>query len=225
MLSPQEIYPPEYRFISRKYYIPDNTLKHVYPTRLFDILISLAVLICFAPFLLLIAVLIKATSKGPVVFAQKRVGRNGIDFVFYKFRTMYVNNNDKNFLTIGLKDSRITPIGNFLRRTKLDELPQLVNVLKNEMSIVGPRPEVRKFVNLYTPAQKLVLQQKPGITDYASIEFVNESELLAKQRDPEAYYIKKIMPRKIMLNSKYAHNKTLRNYFAIIFKTFFCVIG
>ena len=136
---------------------------------------------------------------------------------------MYVNKAEKNFLTIGLYDKRITAIGLFLRQSKLDELPQLFNVLKNEMSIVGPRPEVRKYVDLYTEAQKEILKVKPGITDYASIEFINESEILGNQRHPEAYYIKKIMPRKIKLNRKYADNKTIKSYFTIIFKTFLSI--
>lgn len=126
-------------------------------TRFFDVIISLVCLILLLPFLVLIAVLIKVTSKGPVVFAQQRVGKNNEDFRFYKFRTMYVNNAEKNFLTIGERDKRITPVGVFLRRFKLDELPQLYNVLNNEMSIVGPRPEVRKYVSLYSEAQKEML--------------------------------------------------------------------
>jgi len=192
-------------------------------TRFFDVIISLVCLILLLPFLVLIAVLIKVTSKGPVVFAQQRVGKNNEDFRFYKFRTMYVNNAEKNFLTIGERDKRITPVGVFLRRFKLDELPQLYNVLNNEMSIVGPRPEVRKYVSLYSEAQKEMLNLKPGITDYASIAFVNESALLAKHQDAEAFYIKEIMPLKIELNRKYAEDKSLRNYFTIILKTFFSI--
>ena len=192
-------------------------------TRFFDIVISLLCLVVLLPVLAVIVVLIKITSKGPVVFAQQRVGKNNKDFRFYKFRTMYVNNAEKNFLTIGERDKRITPVGVFLRRFKLDELPQLYNVLNNEMSLVGPRPEVRKYVNLYTDTQKEMLNLKPGITDYASIAFVNESALLAKHKDAEAYYIKEIMPLKIELNRKYAEDKSLKNYFTIIFKTFFSI--
>ncbi|MGI8952785.1 MAG: sugar transferase [Chitinophagaceae bacterium] len=189
--------------------------------RLFDVVISFFALIVLLPFLMIIAVCIKLTSKGPVIFSQKRVGKNNKDFILYKFRTMHVNAQQQSSLTIGTKDKRITKIGFFLRKYKLDELPQFWNVLKGNMSIVGPRPELRKYVELYTEEQKKILFVKPGITDYASIEFKNESEFLARADDPEIYYITKILPLKIKLNNRYISNNTISEYFFIIFKTLF----
>ncbi len=180
-------------------------------------------LISLSPFLLLIAALIKVTSNGTALFTQQRVGKNEVDFTLYKFRTMYSNTCMQCSLTIGKRDIRITPLGYFLRKYKLDELPQLYNVLKNEMSIVGPRPEIRKFVNVYTPVQREVLHIKPGITDYASIWFRKENELLAGQPNAEEYYIAHVIPVKIRLNKIYSHNPTLKNYFTIILKTFVSV--
>ena len=191
--------------------------------RFFDILISISCLILLFPLLLLIALLIKFSSKGPVIFAQQRVGKNNIDFTLYKFRTMYMLTSDRSSLTIGNKDKRITRIGYFLRKYKIDELPQLYNVLKNEMSIVGPRPELRKYVAIYTDEQKNILLAKPGITDNASIFFRNENELLAIQDDPESFYIAEILPVKIQLNKQYASKRTIRKYFVIIFNTLLSV--
>jgi lipopolysaccharide/colanic/teichoic acid biosynthesis glycosyltransferase len=128
-------------------------------------------------------------------------------------------------LTVGGKDKRITRVGYYLRRFKLDELPQLFNVLKGDMSLVGPRPEVRKYVNLYTPAQMFVLNVRPGITDYASLKYRNENELLEKSHDPESYYISVIMPDKIELNKHYIYNKTLKSYFFTIFTTVYTVFN
>jgi lipopolysaccharide/colanic/teichoic acid biosynthesis glycosyltransferase len=191
--------------------------------RFFDILISVSCLILLFPLLLLIALLIKLSSKGPVIFVQRRVGRNNTDFALYKFRTMYMHTPDRSSLTIGNKDKRITGIGYFLRKYKIDELPQLYNVLKNEMSIVGPRPELRKYVDLYTDEQKKILLAKPGITDNASIFFRNENELLAIQDDPESFYVTEILPVKIQLNKKYAFKRTVSKYFVIIFNTLLSV--
>lgn len=160
------------------------------------------------------------TSKGNVFFPQFRVGQYGKDFKVLKFRTMYVNAESKGLLTVGGKDNRITKIGYYLRKYKLDELPQLINVLKGQMSIVGPRPEVRKYVDLYTDEQKKVLDVLPGITDYASIEFRNENDLLALQENPEEFYIKELIPKKNSLNFKYINNQSLAEYFFIIQKTF-----
>ena len=188
-------------------------------TRMFDVIIGLIGLMIFSPLLLLIALTIKISSKGPVIFAQKRVGKNNTDFTLYKFRTMCVHNDESRSLTVGKNDNRITRVGSFLRRYKLDELPQLYNVLKNEMSIVGPRPEVRRYVDFYTSEQCEILFLKPGITDYASILFRNENELLAVQPDFEQYYIERIMPVKIRLNARYKNDRSLKNYFIIIFKT------
>lgn len=194
-------------------------------TRFFDVLISLAFLIVFSPVLLIIALLIKLTSKGPIIFTQKRVGKNNTDFTIYKFRTMQVNAPKGISLTVGARDKRITSIGFFLRKFKLDELPQLVNVLKGDMSIVGPRPEVRRYVDMYKPEDMFVLNVRPGITDYASIAYKNENELLATAENPEKFYIEEIMPAKIRLNKDYIYNKGLKSYFFIIFRTVFTVFN
>ena len=161
--------------------------------RFLDVLISVVGLIVLSPFFLFIALLIKCSSKGAVIFSQQRVGKNGTDFTLYKFRTMHVDAASKRSITIGRRDNRITSVGYFLRRFKLDELPQLYNVLKNDMSIVGPRPELRRYVNFYDNSQLEILLIKPGITDYASILFRNENELLAMKADPEKYYIENII--------------------------------
>ncbi len=168
--------------------------------RLLDVLIATFGLLLFLPFFLLISLIILISSKGPALYKQIRVGQYNKDFKLLKFRTMYPNADKDGLLTLGDKDSRITPIGYFLRKFKLDELPQLINVLKGEMSLVGPRPEVRKYVNLYTSAQLMVLDLKPGITDMASIKYVDENAVLAQYANPEQAYIDVIMPDKIMIN-------------------------
>ena len=188
-------------------------------TRVIDIVLSASGLIICSPLFLLAAFLIKATSKGPVFFLQKRVGLHNKDFTIYKFRTMRKGAAKQNALTIGSKDSRITTIGYYLRKYKLDELPQLYNVLKGEMSIVGPRPELRAYVELYSPEQRNVLSIRPGITDYASIKFKNENDLLAAADNPERYYINDILPLKLQLSQQYLKNKSLRNYFFVIWAT------
>jgi lipopolysaccharide/colanic/teichoic acid biosynthesis glycosyltransferase len=187
--------------------------------RFFDVLISGGALVVLSPVFLFITLLIKCSSKGPAIFLQQRVGKNGTDFTLYKFRTMHTDAASKRSITIGKRDNRITGVGYFLRRFKLDELPQLYNVLKNDMSIVGPRPELRQYVNFYDSAQLEILLIKPGITDYASILFRNENEILAMKADPEKYYIENIIPIKIRLGKKYTNDKNLKNYFNIIFKT------
>lgn len=173
--------------------------------RIFDIVMSLIGIIVLLPVMVIIAILIKSTSEGPILFKQTRVTKNGREFKIYKYRTMRENSEGNNQITVG-NDSRITPIGKILRKTKLDEIPQLFNVLKGEMSLVGPRPEVPKYVNLYTENQRKILEVPAGITDYASIYFSNESELLGKVKDPDKFYIEKIMPYKIELNQKYIQN-------------------
>ncbi len=142
-------------------------------------------------------------TNGPIIFRQLRIARGGGEFILYKFRTMYKDADRKGFLTVGMRDSRITPVGYFLRKYKLDELPQLFNVLIGNMSIVGPRPEVPKYVAKYTQEQLTLLRVKPGLTDYASIEYSNENELLAKSPNPEETYINEIMPAKLALSLKY----------------------
>ena len=188
--------------------------------RLLDILFSLIGLVVLSPALLLIYILIICESKGNGFYIQERIGINGKPFGLYKFRTMRIGADANGQLTIGKRDNRITCVGYYLRRTKIDELPQLLNVLKGDMSLVGPRPEVRKYVDLYTDEQRKVLNVRPGITDYASIEYVNESELLEKADDPDRLYIDTIMPDKIKLNMKYLEHYTVSEYFRIIFKTF-----
>ncbi len=187
--------------------------------RCFDVLFAFLGIVILLPFFIVIALLIKLTSAGPILFKQNRVGKNNVDFKLFKFRTMQVNAESKGQLTVGGRDSRITNVGYFLRKFKLDELPQLFNVLNGTMSLVGPRPEVRKFVNFYTVEQQKVLLVLPGITDFASIEFRNENELLSNATNPEQYYIEVIMPKKIDLNKQFIENRTLKNYFSILFTT------
>ncbi len=175
--------------------------------RIFDIVFSISGLILLSPVLIVIAILIRFDSKGPVLYKQTRVGRNNKDFKLLKFRTMNSDSDSKGLLTVGGRDPRITKTGYYLRKFKLDEFPQLINVLYGEMSFVGPRPEVRKYVDLYTEDQKKVLDVSPGITDIASIKYKNENDLLEKAEDPEKYYIEKIMPDKIDLNLEYINEK------------------
>lgn len=188
-------------------------------TRFFDIVFATAGLVCLSPLFAGIAIWIKLTSKGPVLYLQNRVGANNKDFKLCKFRTMYIDADKKRSLTVGKDDDRITRNGALLRRYKLDELPQLWNVLKGEMSLVGPRPELRKYVEMYNAHQKAVLKVKPGITDTASILFRNENELLANTPEPEQFYIKNILPAKLELNQHYIVNKSSSLYFKIIFNT------
>jgi lipopolysaccharide/colanic/teichoic acid biosynthesis glycosyltransferase len=187
--------------------------------RIFDVVLVIVGLLVLAPILICIAIIIKLTSSGSIFYKQVRVGKGGKDFKLFKFRSMRPNADKAGLLTIGGKDNRITPIGYFLRKYKLDELPQLINVLKGEMSLVGPRPEVRKYVELYNSRQKEVLSVLPGITDYASIVFRNENELLAQAGDPEAFYISQVMPKKIELNFAYIRHRNIKQYFNVIAKT------
>jgi len=187
--------------------------------RLFDILFSLMVLSLFFPIGLLIALLILVSSPGGVFFRQERIGLHGKPFRLFKFRSMRRDSEKSGTLTVGMKDSRITKIGVFIRKFKLDEFPQFINVLVGNMSVVGPRPEVKEFVDLYTEEQKKVLKVKPGITDYASIAYFNENEILAKSNNPRETYIKEVMPDKIKINQKYLNNPTLSHDFRIIWKT------
>lgn len=187
--------------------------------RFFDFILSLVGLVVLAPIFIVLAIWIKIDSKGSVFYKQVRVGQNGIDFGLFKFRSMVVDADKKGLITVGGRDPRITRSGYFIRKYKLDELPQLINVLVGDMSLVGPRPEVRKYVDLYTDEQQKVLSVKPGITDYASIEYMDENEILGKSSDPEKTYIEEIMPEKIKYNMKYINNKNLFEYFKIIFLT------
>ena len=192
--------------------------------RLFDIVASFCGIVILFPLIVIVSILIKLTSKGPVLFKQVRVTKNGRLFKIYKFRTMRENSEGNKQITVG-NDSRITGIGHILRKTKLDELPQLFNVLKGEMSLVGPRPEVPKYVELYTEEQREILKVSVGITDYASIYFSNESELLGEAENPEEFYIKKIMPYKIELNKKYIKEIGIVTDIKLIILTILKILG
>lgn len=187
--------------------------------RIFDLIFSVVGIIILVPLLLLIALWIKLDSKGPIIFVQKRVGRYNKDFQIYKFRTMKTNSSNRSLLILGIKDVRITKAGHFLRKHKLDELPQLFNVINNSMSLVGPRPEVREYVNYYSSDQLNVLDVKPGITDVASLAFYNEGEILGEKLNSEEHYIQEIMPQKIQLSLAYIQDRTLLRDGHIIFKT------
>lgn len=177
--------------------------------RVFDVFFSVAGLLFLSPVFVIVIILLKLDSKGSVFYKQLRVGLNQKNFELIKFRTMYVNSDKVGLLTIGDHDSRITRVGCWLRKYKVDELPQLINILKGEMSFVGPRPEVLKYVMLYDAFQKKVLTVKPGITDWASIQYIDESELLANADDPESFYINTIIPSKITENLKYIDHHNL----------------
>lgn len=187
--------------------------------RIFDVCFSLTCIVALSPLLIAIPILIISDSGMPVFYRQKRVGKDGIEFSLFKFRTMVLNADKQGYLTIGSRDPRITRIGYFLRKYKLDELPQLFNVLTGDMSMVGPRPEVTKYVKLYTPFQLKVLSVKPGITDWASINYFNESELLQKAENPEKMYVDKIIPLKIKQNLQYINRQSLLGDLSILFCT------
>ena len=187
--------------------------------RLFDVIFSLIGLILLSPILLIISLCVLSDLEGRVIYRQKRIGKNGIEFYLFKFKTMKKGSDRKGLLTVGSRDQRITRTGYYLRKYKLDELPQLMNVLLGDMSLVGPRPEVKKYTDLYSEAQRQVLLVKPGITDYASIEFSNENEILGASPNPEETYIQEIMPQKLLLNLKYISEKSLWTDVRIIFST------
>ena len=187
--------------------------------RTLDFLFSFLGLILLSPFFLLIALFIKISSSGPVIYNQSRIGLNGAEFSVYKFRTMRMNSDKLGLITVGGRDPRVTSIGYYLRKYKLDELPQLINVLTGDMSLVGPRPEVKKYVDLYTIDQKKVLSIRPGITDWASIYYRDENVILGQSSDPEKDYIEKVMPDKLKFNLIYIENFGFLEYFKIIFST------
>jgi len=192
--------------------------------RLFDIVASLVGIIILLPFFVVISIAMIFSCGFPLFYLQTRVGKNGKDFKLFKFRTMHLNADKKGLLTVGGRDPRVTKIGYYLRKYKLDELPQLFNVLFGTMSLVGPRPEVRKYVDLYTKDQQLVLSVKPGITDFASLEYINENDLLAKSDNPEKTYINEIMPTKLALNAKYIQQQSVLVDFKIIVNTIFKIV-
>lgn len=187
--------------------------------RIFDILSSLIVLTIGLPFFVIVSLLIVLDSKGNVFFVQERVGKNNTDFGLFKFRTMRPGSEKRGQITVGGRDPRITKIGYILRKFKLDELPQLLNVILGDMSIIGPRPEVRRYVNMYSKEQLKVLVVRPGLSDFASIEYINENELLGKSDNPEKTYIEEIMPAKLELNLKYIEQKSFITDIKLIFKT------
>ena len=192
--------------------------------RLFDIVASGLGLLVLSPLFILVAIWIKLDSKGPVFFRQVRVGRYNKDFRIFKFRSMRVGSDKGSLVTIGGRDPRVTRSGYFIRKYKIDELPQLINVFIGDMSLVGPRPEVRHYVNYWTPEQMHVLDVRPGITDPASIKFRNENELLEKADDPEKFYIEVIMQEKIGLYLHYVKNASLGYDIKLIFQTFCAII-
>lgn len=187
--------------------------------RLFDIVFSLALLLLLLPVGFVVSIWIVLDDFGSPFFVQQRVGLGGKNFGLLKFRSMRKNAESKGQLTVGMKDNRITRSGYFIRKYKIDELPQLVNVFLGEMSVVGPRPEVPKYVLLYNEEQQNVLSIKPGITDFASIEYVRENELLSASSDPEKTYIEEIMPAKLELNLKYLREQSFLTDMKIILQT------
>ena len=192
--------------------------------RIFDMLSSFMVLVLLAPFFLVIALLIKLDSPGKVFFKQIRVGKDGKHFSLLKFRTMRPDSDRLSQITVGDRDPRVTHVGYYLRKYKLDEIPQLFNIIGGDMSVVGPRPEVPKYVQLYNAEQGIVLSIRPGLTDYASLQYVNESEILAKAADPEKAYVNEIMPHKLELNKKYIREKSFFTDLKIILQTLLRII-
>lgn len=188
--------------------------------RLFDIIASGLGLIVLSPLFAILAVWIKADSRGPVFYRQIRVGRGNKDFRLYKFRSMRPDSDKLGLITVGGRDPRVTRSGYYIRKYKLDEFPQLINVFIGDMSLVGPRPEVRKYVDMYTPGQMRVLSVRPGITSLASIRYRNENDILAAAEDPDRCYIEKVMPDKLAIDLEYVASATLWNDIKLIFSTF-----
>ena len=188
--------------------------------RTFDLIASSLGLLLLSPLFLMLAIWIKIDSEGPVFYRQVRVGKGNRDFRLFKFRSMRVGSDRKGLITVGGRDPRVTRSGYYIRKYKLDELPQLINVFTGDMSLVGPRPEVRKYVDLYTPEQMHVLDVRPGNTDPASIRYRNENELLAQVEDPDRYYVEVIMQDKLQLNLEYVEKQSFRFDLQLIFKTF-----
>lgn len=193
--------------------------------RIFDISCSVIILVLFLPFGFIISVFILLESRGGIFYRQERIGRYGKPFKLFKFRSMRKNADKSGTLTVGMKDSRITKTGYFIRKFKLDEFPQFINVILGDMSIVGPRPEVKEYVDLYTAEQREILNVRPGITDLASLEYFEENKLLGKSDNPQKTYIDEIMPAKIELNKRYLANPTLGNDLKIMWKTFLRIVG
>lgn len=188
--------------------------------RLFDIIASGLGLIVLSPLFAVLAVWIKADSPGPVFYRQTRVGRGNRDFRLYKFRSMRPDSDRLGLITVGGHDPRVTRSGYYIRKYKLDEFPQLINVFLGDMSLVGPRPEVRKYVDMYTPEQMRVLSVRPGITSLASIRYRNENDILAAASDPDRCYIEQVMPDKLAIDLEYVDRATFWNDIKLIFSTF-----
>lgn len=193
--------------------------------RIFDVAASGLGLLALSPLFLILAVWIKCDSAGPVFYRQVRVGRNNKDFKLFKFRSMRVGSDKKGLITVGGHDPRITRSGYFIRKYKLDELPQLINVFIGDMSLVGPRPEVRKYVDMYTAEQMHVLDVRPGITDMASIRYRNENELLEQSDDPDKYYVEAVMQDKLRLNLEYVERHSFFFDIRLIFQTFWTIVS
>lgn len=193
--------------------------------RIFDIVASGIGLILLSPLFVILAIWIKCDSIGPVFYKQVRVGRNNMDFQLFKFRSMRVGSDKKGLITVGGYDPRITRSGYYIRKYKLDEFPQLINVFKGDMSLVGPRPEVRKYVDMYTEEQMHVLDVRPGITDLASIRYRNENELLERVNDPDKYYVEVIMPDKLRINLEYVARHSFTFDIRLIFQTFRAIVS
>ena len=188
--------------------------------RLFDIIASGMGLICLSPLFAVLAIWIKCDSQGPVFYRQVRVGRGNKDFSLFKFRSMRPDSDKLGLITVGGRDPRVTRSGYYIRKYKLDEFPQLINVFLGDMSLVGPRPEVRKYVEMYTPEQMKVLSVRPGITSLASIRYRNENDILAAAEDPDKCYIEHVMPDKLAIDLEYVKQATLLNDIRLIFSTF-----
>lgn len=192
--------------------------------RIFDLILAAAGLIVLAPFLAAIALAIKLTSRGPVFYRGERIGRNGVPFRMFKFRTMVINAEQIGGSSTPDDDPRLTRVGKFLRRYKLDELPQLINVVNGEMSMVGPRPQVGWVVERYTPEERLVLTVRPGITDYASLKFHNEGEILRGSKNPDEDYFRLIHPTKMRLSLEYVKNASVFTDVKIILRTLLAIL-
>ena len=193
--------------------------------RIFDIVASGIGLILLSTLFIILTIWIKCDSIGPVFYKQVRVGRNNMDFQLFKFRSMRVGSDKKGLITVGGHDPRITRSGYYIRKYKLDEFPQLINVFKGDMSLVGPRPEVRKYVDMYTEEQMHVLDVRPGITDLASIRYRNENELLERVNDPDKYYVEVIMPDKLRINLEYVARHSFTFDIRLIFQTFRAIVS
>lgn len=193
--------------------------------RIFDVTASGLGLLLLSPLFLIVAIWIRLDSPGPVFYRQTRVGRYNKDFRLLKFRSMRVGSDKKGLITVGGRDPRVTRSGYWIRKYKLDELPQLINVFKGDMSLVGPRPEVRKYVDLYTTEQLHVLDVRPGITDMASIRYRNENELLEQAADPEQFYRDTVMQDKLRINLEYVSDHSFFKDIKIILMTFKAVIS